>query len=68
MDNISTSIIGSANDRRRTCSIPTKCDRSGSESFDEIMGREWEELVIRFDKNKNAYVFKTACCPGAPAC
>lgn len=63
-----SSIFRRPSHARRACSIPTKCDRPESLSFNEIMNREWAELVIEFDKNKNDYVFKTACCAGAPAC
>lgn len=45
-----------------------ECLTNENRSFDEIMTSEWEELVITFDKQKNDYVFRTACCPGAPAC
>lgn len=68
MAKILSSIFGKRDDRRRTCSIQTKCNSSEGLSFDEIMEGEWEELVIKYDKEKNDYVFKTACCPGAPAC
>ena len=47
---------------KRRLPKPNKQDDS------QIMDREWEELVIRFDKKKNDYVFKTACCEGAHVC
>ena len=68
MTKIFSSIFGNRDDGRRTCSIPTKCNKSEGQSFSEIMEGEWEELVIKYDKEKNDYVFKTACCQGAPAC
>lgn len=55
-------------DRLPSCVDPEWCRTTENRSFDEIMASEWEELVITFDKHKNDYVFKTACCPGAPAC
>jgi hypothetical protein len=61
-----SSIFKRPNDGRRACSIPTKCNRSDTRSFDEIMRGRWEELVIRFDEKENDFVLKMACCPGAP--
>lgn len=68
MGKIFSSIFRRPRAARRACAIPTKCDRPERQSFNEIMEREWAELVIKFDKNKNDYVFRTACCMGAPAC
>lgn len=48
--------------------LPSWCQPTDGRTFNEIMDREWEELVIRFDKKKNDYVFKTACCKGAHVC
>ena len=67
MRNIASTTSRKPSDGRRACLIPAKCDSSENPSFDEIMDREWAELVIKFDKNKNGYVFRTACCVGAPA-
>ena len=33
-----------------------------------MMASQWEEIVIRYDKQKKDYVTLTACCPGAPVC
>lgn len=48
--------------------LPPWCQPTDGSTFNEIMDREWEELVIRFDEKKNDYVFKTACCKGAHVC
>ena len=37
-------------------------------SMDELLGADWEELVIKFDQEKGTHVVRTACCPMAPAC
>lgn len=54
--------------RRQTCVLPKRCASKPDRPFSEIMESEWEELVIRLDKAKNRYEFRTACCPGAQAC
>ena len=48
--------------------LPPWCQPTDGRTFNEIMDREWEELVIRFDEKKRDYVFKTACCEGAHVC
>ena len=55
-------------DSQITTPLPSWCLPTDGRTFNEIMDREWEELVIRFDKKKNDYVFKTACCEGAHVC
>ena len=53
---------------KRICAVPTRCRTPRHRSMDELMESEWQELVIQFDKEAGEYVFKTACCTGAPAC
>ncbi|MBL8124818.1 MAG: hypothetical protein KIT61_08465 [Pyrinomonadaceae bacterium] len=53
---------------KRACAVPSKCHTPRSRTFDEMMASHWEEIVIRYDKQKKDYVTLTACCPGAPVC
>ena len=53
--------------RRAACAVPTKCEVQRSNERD-LMSSEWEEYVIRFDRDAGRYVTGTACCAGAPAC
>lgn len=55
-------------DSQMATALPAWCQPTDGRTFDELMDREWEELVIRFDENKKDYVFKTACCKGAHVC
>jgi hypothetical protein len=48
--------------------LPPGCLPSKGSSFNEIMERDFEELVIRLDKKTNEYVFRTACCKGTRVC
>jgi hypothetical protein len=48
--------------------LPPWCQPTDGITFNQIMDREWDELVIRFDEKKKDYVFKTACCEGAHVC
>lgn len=52
---------------RAACAVPTKCDASGRPAQD-LMSGDWEEFVIRYDREAGRYVTRTACCPGAPVC
>ena len=47
--------------------FPTKRDVPRHSGVD-LMSSEWEEFVIRFDREAGRYVTRTACCPGAPVC
>jgi len=53
---------------RPVCAMPQRCRTTPGLSFNQLMEREWEELVIRFNEEKGDYEFRTACCAGAPAC
>ena len=53
---------------KRACAVTTKCRTPRFRTFDEMMASQWEEIVIRYDKQKKDYVTLTACCPGAPVC
>jgi hypothetical protein len=36
--------------------------------MDELLEGDWEELVIKFDREKGQHVVRTACCSMAQAC
>jgi hypothetical protein len=64
MENIFTSIRKKPSNGRRTCSVPTKCTRPEGQSFDEMMERPWEELVIKFDKKNERLRFQDGLLSG----
>lgn len=66
--NLKPIFTGKQKSRLKRCAIPGRCRTTSNRSFNELMEDQWEELVIKLDKSKNQYVFRTACCPGAPAC
>ena len=43
-------------------------DARRGRNADELMTSNWEEFVIRYDREAGRYVTRTACCPGAPIC
>lgn len=51
-----------------SASSETVCGNEGYSSYSELIEAKWEELVIRFDKEKGRHVVLTACCPMAPVC
>lgn len=65
MREIDMPMTSSSRSDKKRCAIPTKCNPNGSGSLTD---ENWEEFVIRYDRESGRYITHTVCCAGAPTC